>query len=92
MSDAILTLGLVLSGMLLAFTTYAALYGLAGCNNGSQLRAVPALPSSLPRGWDAAGRAPVRRTLGRAPPPSPAIHFGSGPSLALRQGLRAERR
>jgi hypothetical protein len=40
-ADAILALGLVLSGILLAFTTYAALYGLAGAITGRTYERCP---------------------------------------------------
>jgi hypothetical protein len=41
MSDTILTIGLVLSGLLLAFTTYAAFYGVAGSFTGSSYERCP---------------------------------------------------
>ncbi len=41
MSDALLTVGLVLSGILLAYTTYAALYGLAGAFTGRSYERCP---------------------------------------------------
>lgn len=41
MSDAILAIGLVLSGLLLAFTTYAAYYGLLGSITGRSYERCP---------------------------------------------------
>jgi hypothetical protein len=41
MSDAILTIGLLLTGLLLAFTTYAAYYGLLGSITGRSFERCP---------------------------------------------------